>query len=364
MELKIGSIMPQNAPDHADTRSLRQLFAGLAAGDSLGSTSEFVPQREVPVLYEKVKARGWPFRQAGREAISLPAGSPTDDTEMALCMVRSYFEQGGFNAQNIAEKFVSWMRSGPSDIGRTTQKALQICEKSRRFWEGGLAFWKQVPGFAANGSLMRNGIVAGMAGSRREAFTCTLKHGMITHYAPLPQICCLAQTHLIWDLLQGEEFQDGWIEPFASAAQDYLAGPDDPEIEMWLQSVGEPGDWQRSMDLFCREDWDMQSFDPFKHDYTRGSGYCLLTLKIGLWALYWSLRDEAYPAPPGFPEKVFQARGPARLAWVAMCGHDADTYAAVAGPLIAATGMMLPGGFTEELKALAEFDRMARLTGR
>jgi hypothetical protein len=108
----------------------------------------------------------------------------------------------------------------------------------------------------------------------------------------------------------------------------------------------------------------MRNFDPFKHDYTRGSGYCLLTLKIGLWALYWSLRDEAYPAPPGFPEEVFQARGPARLAWVAMCGHDADTYAAVAGPLIAATGMMLPGGFTEELKALVEFDRMARLAGR
>ena len=355
----MGSIMPQNAPDHADTRSLRQLFAGLAAGDSLGSTSEFVPQREVPGLYEKVKARGWPFRQVGREAASLPAGSPTDDTEMALCMVRSYFEQGGFNAQNVAEKFVSWMRCGPFDIGRTTQRTLQVCEKSRRFWEGGLAFWREVPGFAANGSLMRNGIVAGMAGSRKEAFAFSLKHGMITHYAPLPQICCLAQTHLICDLLEGKKFHEGWVEPFRSEVEDYLACPDDPEIQMWRDSVSKKGDWQRSMEAFCREDWDTERFDPFQIDYTRGSGYCLLTLKIALWGLFWSMTDEELDAPEGFPVEVFEARGPSRLAWVAMCGHDADTYAAVAGPLIAATGAELPSGFTENLLALEQFDQMS-----
>ncbi|MDD1748499.1 MAG: ADP-ribosylglycohydrolase family protein [Methanothrix sp.] len=342
-----------------NVRSLRQLFAALAAGDSLGSTSEFVPQREVPNLYGKVKAQGWPFKQVGCGVKSLPPGSPTDDTQMALCMVRSFFEEGSFDPQSIAGEFVSWMRSGPLDIGGTTKRTLQICGKSRSFWEGGLQFWKELPNFAANGSLMRNGIVAGMAGSRKEAFAFSLKHGMITHYAPLPQICCLAQTHLICDLLEGKEFHEDWVEPFRLEVEDYLACPDDPEIQMWRDSVSEKGDWQRSMEAFCREDWDMERFDPFRIDYTRGSGYCLLTLKIALWGLFWSMTEEELDAPEGFPVEVFEAQGTSRLAWVAMCGHDADTYAAVAGPLIAATGAELPSGFTENLLALEQFDQMS-----
>ena len=51
-----------------------------------------------------------------------------------------------------------------------------------------------------------------------------------------------------------------------------------------------------------------------------------------------------------------KAKGPSRLAWVAMCGHDADTYAAVSGPLIAAAYPEIPSGFTDGLKALDIFD--------
>jgi hypothetical protein len=42
-----------------------------------------------------------------------------------------------------------------------------------------------------------------------------------------------------------------------------------------------------------------------------------------------------------------------------MFGHDADTYAAVAGALIAAAYPCLPTGFTDGLKALEYFDRIA-----
>ena len=44
---------------------VRLLLLGLAAGDSLGSTSEFVRQEDIPALYDDVKASGWPFRQIG-----------------------------------------------------------------------------------------------------------------------------------------------------------------------------------------------------------------------------------------------------------------------------------------------------------
>jgi len=85
-----------------------------------------------------------------------------------------------------------------------------MCESGSNYWDGGLQFWHQNPRYASNGSLTRNGIIAGMAKSLEEAFDYTLKIGMITHYAPLPQICCLAQTYLIWELSRGMYSLDGW----------------------------------------------------------------------------------------------------------------------------------------------------------
>jgi len=364
----------------ADLKTLRRLFAGLAAGDSLGSATEFMPQRMVPGCYSQLKDRGWPFRQAGSPSRGLPTGSPTDDTEMALCIIRSYFLEGGFEPDGIAREFVSWMRGGPKDMGATTRRTLQICAQGGSFWEGGLSFWREVPHYAANGSLMRNGIVAGLvsvspfgSGRLERAFDYTLKQGMITHYAPLPQICCLAQTYLITELLQGRGFKEQWLSGFQGAVEGYLGGTEDGAVLGWLGQVGQDGEFEKAMSLFCREMGEMGEmagsrtavsdaipggFDPFRIDYTRGRGYCLLTLKIALWALRWCLEENAYQAPPGFPEEVFAAKGCARLAWVAMIGHDADTYAAVAGPLIAAAGD-LPEGFTQGLIALEQFDQIA-----
>ncbi len=353
----------------ADLKTLRLLFAGLAAGDSLGSATEFMPQDQVPDCYRHLREQGWPFRQAGSPSRGLASGSPTDDTEMALCMIRSYFREGGFDPQGIAREFVSWMRGGPRDIGATTRRTLQICAGAETFWDGGLSFWREVPHYAANGSLMRNGIASGLAGltdpaSLERAFEITLKHGMITHYAPLPQICCLAQTYLIGELLQARGYEEQWLPDFRASVEGYLAETGDGIVLSWHKQVEERGDLTKAMDIFCREMGEADErggakrFDPFRHDYARGSGYCLLTLQIGLWALRCSLDDHAYSAPPGFPEEVFAAEGSARLAWVAMIGHDADTYAAVAGPLICAAAGGLPPGFTEGLAALQEFDQI------
>jgi ADP-ribosylglycohydrolase len=339
---------------------LRRLLAGLAAGDSLGSTSEFVLQRDVPSLYQKESDRGWPFKQVGGGHAALSPGDPTDDTLMALCMVKSFLKEGKFDPCDIALEFVSWMKSGPIDIGTTTFRSLKAIEDGSLYWQGGLEFWKELPNFASNGSLMRNGIVPGMADTLTESFSNTIKHGMITHYAPLPQICCLAHTYLIWNLLHGRGFEEKWMESFESELDEYFLAVDDSDVQKWHAIVSEKGDYRMSLATFRGDDWDMERFDPFRIDYNRGTGYCLMTLRIAIWGLYWSLRPEELKAPDGFPPEVFKAKGPSRLAWVAMCGHDADTYAAVAGPLIAAAYSELPTGFTEGLKALDIFDRLVK----
>ncbi|OPY50585.1 MAG: ADP-ribosylglycohydrolase [Methanosaeta sp. PtaU1.Bin112] len=339
---------------------LRRLLAGLAAGDSLGSTSEFVAQREVPGVYHRMKGQGWPFKQVGGGHAGWNPGDPTDDTEMAFCMVRSFVRRGRFDPQDVAQEFVSWMRNGPIDIGTTTLRTLLACEGKDNYWEGGLHFWRENPRYAANGSLMRNGIVPGMAENLEDAFSFTLKQGMITHYAPLPQICCLAQTYLIWNLLKDKKLQEDWVESFEVEIDEYFQEIRDAEIRDWFDNVGENDAYRRSLEKFRETDWEIEQFDPFSIDYERGIGYCLLTLKIAIWGLHWSLEPRAREPPEGFPPEVFEAEGPARLAWVAMIGHDSDTYAAVAGALIAAAHPELPTGFISGLKALEHFDQLVK----
>lgn len=336
---------------------VRLLLLGLAAGDSLGSTSEFVRQEEIPALYDSVKASGWPFRQIGGGTHGWTPGDPTDDTQMALCIVRSFMETRYFDPARIAREFINWANSRPLDIGISTTETLQICQNSANYWDGGYAFWARKPEHAANGSLMRNGVIAGMAVSLENAFDMTLKHGMITHYAPLPQICCLAQTYLLWELLSGKSFTDTWMAGFQESLEGYLRKIRDPEITSWFHEVSEGDHYSQAMDKFTHAKWNMEEFNPFD-TYIRGNGgYCLLTLQIAVWCLYWSLREDVPNVPEAFPQEVFDAEGSSRLAWAAMVGHDADTYAATAGPLIAAAHSGLPLRMTHGLKALKIFER-------
>ena len=64
-------------PDNADV--LNRLLAGLAAGDSLGSTTEFCSRDQVLHAYAEHKADGWPWRQVGGGPFGWLRGEPTDD---------------------------------------------------------------------------------------------------------------------------------------------------------------------------------------------------------------------------------------------------------------------------------------------
>jgi ADP-ribosylglycohydrolase len=330
-----------------------RLLTGLEAGDSLGSTSEFVPQKNIPALYNRVKDSGWPFRQVGRGTYCWNPGDPTDDTELALCILRS-----GNDPSKIAKEFLKWYQGPKVDIGYTTSESLRILSKNQDepYWFGGFHLWKRYPTAYANGFLMRNGVVAGMATSLEDAYQLSLQHGMITHYAILPQICCLAQTYLIWELLNGKGFSESWQEKFQESLDHYFSDTQDPEIRGWLKEVAAHDTYEQARDTFTNAEWDMNEFNPFNIDFGGSGGYCLLTLQIAIWGLYWSLRKDAPEVPKGFPPEVFEAEGSSRLGWVAMVGYDPDTYGAAAGSLIAAAHSSLPSGMTDGLKALTLID--------
>ena len=93
-------------------------YVGLAVGDALGATTEFMTPREIEVthgVHDQISGGGW---------LKLKPGQVTDDTEMSLALGQSIIERGGVESQAVAEAFSNWMRRKPVDIGNTVRRGI------------------------------------------------------------------------------------------------------------------------------------------------------------------------------------------------------------------------------------------------
>jgi ADP-ribosyl-[dinitrogen reductase] hydrolase len=99
-------------------------YLGLALGDALGATVEFmIPSeiREQHGVHRNIVGGGW---------LRLPKGRVTDDTEMSLALGRAILHHGGLDAPAIAEAFSDWMRSKPVDIGHTVRRGISLYRRT------------------------------------------------------------------------------------------------------------------------------------------------------------------------------------------------------------------------------------------
>lgn len=329
---------------------LERLLLGLAGGDALGSTSEFLPFDQVEGLLQQRCWDGWPFRQVGGGVMGWRSGEPTDDTAMAVQLVKSVAHIGGLDPDDLGSRWVGWMNSCPPDIGNTTRHALRAIERGSAWHEAGRDLYRKRPGLAANGSLMRNGIVPGLTEQLSDAWDLSFRHGIVTHYAPLPVLCCAAQTYLIYHLLRGHSpFGGDWVAAFSDAWRAWIEGLSMPWTGAWLDETWT--DLDDAIAQFREADFDPDRFNPFEIDLTEIAGYCLTTLQIAVWATRWALRGSPAPMPSTIPDHVRnRACGPYMLAAVVLIGHDSDTYAATAGPMIAAATGEVPAEFTRGLE--------------
>jgi ADP-ribosyl-[dinitrogen reductase] hydrolase len=93
---------------------------GLHIGDSLGATLEFKPASNHWNDHTEIIGGG---------DFNWRPGDPTDDTDMMICLLKSLYENNGFNLKNIASHYVEWLNTKPTDIGNTTSDALK-CVKA------------------------------------------------------------------------------------------------------------------------------------------------------------------------------------------------------------------------------------------
>jgi ADP-ribosyl-[dinitrogen reductase] hydrolase len=172
--------------DSADVRG-RALGAmlGLAVGDALGATVEFLTASEIRAKYgvhRKMIGGGW---------LRLEPGGVTDDTEMSLCIARS-LAGGTWSPRDVAERFAVWFRTRPVDVGNTCRRGIA------RFINHGTLTGPPNEGDAGNGAVMRMTPVAlATLGDSERLRQWSVEQGHITHHHPLSDQACVLVGRLI-----------------------------------------------------------------------------------------------------------------------------------------------------------------------
>jgi len=119
-------------------------FLGVAVGDALGATVEFMTAQEIVAqfkIHNQIIGGGW---------LHLKPGQVTDDTEMTLALSSALIASNGWNLRAIADAFAAWMRSEPVDIGNTCRRGISRYLSNRSFCA------PPAEGDGGNGAVMRN----------------------------------------------------------------------------------------------------------------------------------------------------------------------------------------------------------------
>jgi ADP-ribosyl-[dinitrogen reductase] hydrolase len=159
---------------------------GLAVGDALGATTEFMNPEEIRRQYgvhDRILGGGW---------LNLPPGGVTDDTEMSQCIARAILESGEWDLPAVAEQFARWLRGNPVDVGSTCRRGIRDYILKRQLstppneWDAG------------NGAAMRVAPVALFALGDEELLSrLAVEQARLTHNHPLSDAACVTVGRMI-----------------------------------------------------------------------------------------------------------------------------------------------------------------------
>jgi ADP-ribosyl-[dinitrogen reductase] hydrolase len=186
--------LPLDAPPPPDiTARATAAYLGLALGDALGATVEFMTPREIASqygLHAHIRGGGW---------LRLRKGQVTDDTTMSLALGRAILEQGRVDAHAAALAFDAWMRAKPVDIGNTVRRGIVS------FRQSGDPARKMDEHDAGNGAAMRVLPVAlATLGHDEDAVRAQCRaQAHVTHHNPLSDAATECLALMVQDALMG-----------------------------------------------------------------------------------------------------------------------------------------------------------------
>ncbi len=265
----------------------RGSMLGLACGDALGTTVEFMIRGCFEPLTTIVG--GGPF--------GLKAGEWTDDTSMALSLAESLLSNEGMNLTDQLERYTFWWKHGENsvtgecfDIGNTVKGALINYVKTGEQYSGSTD-----PSSAGNGSIMRLAPVPLFYSS--EALPAVMKQcaesSRTTHGAAEAVHACELLGALICSALRAVD-----KETVLKLGEDFLKYV--PDSSSQIQEIAQ------------------QAYIDKEVSEIRGSGYVVRSLEAALWCFFHS---------DSFEEGALKAVN---------LGDDADTTGAVYGQIAGA----------------------------
>jgi ADP-ribosyl-[dinitrogen reductase] hydrolase len=207
-------------------------YLGLALGDALGATVEFMTPREIRDAYA---AQGGLHREiCGGGWLKLRAGQVTDDTTMALALGEAILgEDGRVVPLACARAFDGWMRAKPVDIGNTVRRNLVVYRRT------GSPVAPESTHDAGNGAAMRVLPVAlatfGTDDATVRAACRAQAH--VTHNNAVSDAACECIVFTVQDALRGASLRDVYrkrIRPLLAAY---------PEFGFRRRSCENPSGW-------------------------------------------------------------------------------------------------------------------------
>jgi ADP-ribosyl-[dinitrogen reductase] hydrolase len=262
---------------------LRGIAVGAVVGDALGMPLEFKPPRpDFNLETEMVKG-------------PLPAGTFTDDTEMALALAESLLITSPLDVHDLAGRFTAWYQCQPSDIGIHTAAVLKLIAGGTPITKAAKQVQDKSPDAAGNGGLMRAWPIA-IARHKQPGFLTseTSLQTELTHCHPDCVNGSLFLNFVLYQILQ--EPQKSAAEIVRSAVQkakDQVSIDEDFLLAINLAPMRMRGD-------------------------LKNSGWVRDTLESALWAVMTTLSFEE------------------ALVRVVNLGNDADTAGSVTGAIAGA----------------------------
>jgi ADP-ribosyl-[dinitrogen reductase] hydrolase len=298
--------MAPNTLDRLD-RSIGALL-GLAVGDAIGTTLEFVPRDQIITPLTDMVGGG-PF--------NLQPGQWTDDTSMALCLATSLIDHG-FDMHDQLNRYLDWYENGYMsstgrcfDIGHTTQDALTRYRETGDTRAGSTS-----TSAAGNGSIMRLApVVVYFLDSPADAIRFASEQSKTTHRAPECLMSCQLMAEVLHRALRGDSKEE-------------VQAPSSLDLPLTdrLKAIA------------------LRTYRGKRRDDIRSSGYVVDSLEAALWC---------FSTTTNYSDCVLLA---------ANLGDDADTTAAVCGQIAGAFygAIGIPKGWQErvfmqnEIKAMAQ----------
>lgn len=272
---------------------------GLAIGDALGGTTEFMSPDEI------IRVHGRVTDIIGGGVWGLEPEETTDDTAMTIAVAKGILENSEDPIEAIGQYFLDWFNTNPKDVGITIQIAFH---KYKEDWAEAAkeAHFALDEKSAGNGSLMRCLPIALAYTDLKKMEEITYLQSNMTHFDDEAAHTCIIYNRIAYRLLQGENLK----EVIEQEARNTIY-----EKELYEKPN-------------CPAD-----------------GYVVHTMK---WVLYWLLTCETYR------DVVVEATN---------LGGDSDTIAAIAGGLkgIEVGWSNLPREYEGKLKNKAELIELSHL---